>query len=92
MVANMGQISFADSLQNFLALAQAGSPNGEVGASSYTDQQQFVGDNGLVSTYFDTSFSLNLGDFIAPDAVDHCLTGEQRTVFRISLGGAHLPL
>ncbi len=62
MVANMGQISFADSLQNFLALAQAESPNGEVGASSYTDQQQFVGDNGLVSTYFDTSFSLNPGD------------------------------
>jgi hypothetical protein len=59
MVANMGQISYADSLQNFLTLAQAGSSNGQVGASSYTDQQQFVGDNGLVSTYFDTSFSLN---------------------------------
>jgi len=59
MVANMGQISFADSLQNFLALAQAGSPNGEVGTSSFTDQQQFVGDNGLVSVSFNTSFSLN---------------------------------
>jgi hypothetical protein len=58
MVANMGQISFADSLQNFLALAQAGSPNGEVTASSYTDQQQFVGDNGLVSMSYNTSFSL----------------------------------
>ncbi|THD64341.1 hypothetical protein [Phenylobacterium sp.] len=59
MVANMGQASFADSLQNFLTLAQAGSPNGQVAASSYSDQQQFTGDNGLVSAYFNTSFSLD---------------------------------
>ncbi|MEJ0066222.1 MAG: hypothetical protein WDM85_13070 [Caulobacteraceae bacterium] len=62
MVANMSHISYADSLQNFLALAQAGSANGQAGASSYSDQQQFVGDNGLVSANFDTSFSLNLAD------------------------------
>jgi hypothetical protein len=61
MAANMRQISFADSLQNFLTLAQAGSPDGQVGASSYSDQQQFTGDNGLVSTFSDTSFSLNPG-------------------------------
>ena len=59
IVANMGQISFADSLQNFLALSQAGSQNGEVGVSSYTDQQQFVGDNGLVSMSINTRFSLD---------------------------------
>lgn len=58
MVANMGQISFADSLQNYLALAQAGSPTGEISASSYSDQQRFVGDNGLVSVAYNTSFAL----------------------------------
>jgi hypothetical protein len=58
MASNMRQVSFADSLQNFLTLAQASSPDGQVATSTYSDQQQFTGDNGLVSASFDTSFSL----------------------------------
>jgi hypothetical protein len=61
MVANMGQIAFADSLQNFLTLAQAGSSSGQLAASSYSDQQSFIGDNGLVSATYSTSFSLSPG-------------------------------
>jgi hypothetical protein len=59
MLANARQLSYEDSLQNFMTLAQAGSPNGQIAASSYTDQQQFVGDNGMISASFDTSFSLS---------------------------------
>jgi hypothetical protein len=59
MAANAQKIQFEDSLQNFLTLAQAGSANGQVGPASYRDQQQFVGDNGLVSVSSDTSFSLS---------------------------------
>lgn len=59
MEANAGQLSYEDSLQNFLTLAQAGSPNGQIAASSYTDQQSFVGDNGLISASYNTSFSLS---------------------------------
>lgn len=54
----MGQTAFADSLQNFLLLAQTSDPTGQIGSSSYSDHQQFVGDNGLVSATFDSSFSL----------------------------------
>jgi hypothetical protein len=58
-LTSMGQTAYADSLQNFLSLAQASSLNGQIGACSYNDQQQFCGDNGLISASFDTNLSLN---------------------------------
>jgi hypothetical protein len=75
MVSNMRQVSFADSLQNFLTLAQAGSPDGQVATSTYSDQQQFTGDNGLVSASFDTSFSLT-----SPGGGDPSTPGSTRSI------------
>jgi hypothetical protein len=57
-LAQMRQTSYSDSLQNFMMLAQAGETNGQVGAATYADQQQFTGDNGLISASFDTSLTL----------------------------------
>jgi hypothetical protein len=57
-LAGVRQTAYADSLQNFLLLAQASSTNGQIGACSYSDQQQFSGDNGLISASFNTSLSL----------------------------------
>ncbi|HTH96023.1 MAG TPA: hypothetical protein VL574_01330 [Stellaceae bacterium] len=57
--ASMQQTSYADSLHNFLLLAQESSTNGQIGPASYTDHQSFVGDDGLISTSYDTSLSLN---------------------------------
>jgi hypothetical protein len=59
MAANVGQLSYADSLQNFLTLAQAGSPDGQVSASSYKDSQQFTGDNGLIGVASFANYSLS---------------------------------
>src|ERR1700761_8958209 len=53
MAAKMSQISFADSLQNFLTLAQAGSPSGQLAGASMTDQQSYTADNGLIAGYSD---------------------------------------
>jgi hypothetical protein len=55
-VAKMRQSAFTDSLQNFMTLAQEG---GQMGASSYTDQSSFTGDNGLISASFNSQFSLS---------------------------------
>lgn len=68
MVANMRQQSFADSLQNFLNLSQASSPDGQIAASSYSDQQSFTGDNGLVSVAFNASYSLDPSGAGLPDS------------------------
>jgi hypothetical protein len=58
-LAEMRQTAFTDSLQNFLSMAQESSVNGQIGSCSYSDQQEFTGDNGLISASFDTSLSLN---------------------------------
>ncbi len=55
---NVQKTAYGDSLQNFLALAQAADPAGQIGAASYSDQQNFVGDNGNISVQTDTSFAL----------------------------------
>jgi hypothetical protein len=57
--SKMNQQAFADSLQNFLTLAQAGDSNGQIANASFTDQQSFVGDNGLISGGSQTSFSVS---------------------------------
>jgi hypothetical protein len=56
--AQMRQTAFGDSLQNFMLLAQAGAANGQIGAATYSDQQQFTADNGLISMSADTNLSL----------------------------------
>ena len=57
-LANASQASFSDSLQNFLTLSQQASPAGASGPSTFSDQEQFSIDGGLVSGNFDTSLSL----------------------------------
>jgi hypothetical protein len=56
-LAKMRQSAFSDSLSNFMTLAQAG---GQMGTSSYTDQQSFTGDNGAISANFSSQFSLQM--------------------------------
>jgi hypothetical protein len=54
-VNNAGQTAYSDALQNFLMLSQAG---GQMGTTSLSDQEQFTADNGQISGFFNTSFSL----------------------------------
>jgi hypothetical protein len=61
-LANARKLAYANALQNFLTLAQATSPTSEpLQASSLTDEQQFVGDNGLISASFTSQLSLQPG-------------------------------
>lgn len=61
-VDQMGQTTYSNALQNFLTLSQqanSASPSGQAaGTSTYTDQASFVGDNGMISTVFDTNLTL----------------------------------
>jgi hypothetical protein len=57
-VAKMGQTAYANALQNFMTLSQQADTTGQPATSSYTDQASFVGDNGLISANFDSSFTL----------------------------------
>ena len=54
-IATVRQSSYADALQNFMTLSQAG---GQIGGGSYNDQVSFTADNGLVGGNFDTSLTL----------------------------------
>lgn len=59
-LANARQLSYGDTLQNFLTLAQAASPDGgPTQPASLTDSQQFTGDNGLVGASFTTHLDLS---------------------------------
>ncbi len=51
-----GKSAYANALQNFLALSQAG---GQIGGTTLNDKEQFVADNGLISGTFNTSLSLS---------------------------------
>jgi hypothetical protein len=61
-VDRMGQTTYSNALQNFLTLSQqadAASPSGHAaGTSTYTDRASFVGDNGMISTVFNTNLTL----------------------------------
>lgn len=54
-VAKMSQTAYSNSLQNFMALAQA---SGQMGGASYTDQQSFMSGDGDISASFTSQFSL----------------------------------
>ncbi len=54
-LSKMRQSAYSDSLSNFMTLAQEG---GQMGGSSYTDQQSFTGDNGMISASFSSQFAL----------------------------------
>lgn len=54
-IATVRQSSYADALQNFMTLSQAG---GQIGSGTYNDQVSFTADNGLVGGNFDTSLTL----------------------------------
>ena len=61
-LADVRKQTYGDALQNFLTLAQAASPGGgPVQGASITDQQQFVGDNGLIGANLTTHFDLQPG-------------------------------
>lgn len=58
------QTAYADSLQNFMTLSEAG---GQMGGGTYSDHVEFTADNGLVGGNFDTSFSLKpVGGAVPP--------------------------
>jgi hypothetical protein len=52
---NASQTAYSDSLQNFMTLSQA---SGQMEATTLSDKEQFTADNGLVSGFIDTNFSL----------------------------------
>lgn len=54
-VATARQNAYANALQNFMTLSEAG---GQLGTTTFTDKEQFTADNGLVGGNFDTSLSL----------------------------------
>jgi hypothetical protein len=59
-LANARETSYGDTLQNFLTLAQAASPDGgPTQPASLTDTQQFTGDNGLIGGSFTTHLELS---------------------------------
>lgn len=59
-LANARQLSYGDTLQNFLTLAQAASPEGgPTQPASLTRTQQFTGDNGLIGASFTTHLELS---------------------------------